>query len=85
MKITIEEIQNDKSKLVEDINQLQVKLKMNQSQSKGLDSFKNELKSRDELIQKLRQEILTLQEKRDVALAEVEHFFFFLNSIKLNS
>jgi hypothetical protein len=37
----------------------------------GLEPLKLELRSRDDLIHRLRQEILILQEKRDLVLTEV--------------
>lgn len=37
----------------------------------GLEPLKLELRSRDDLISRLRQEVLILQEKRDLALTEV--------------
>jgi hypothetical protein len=54
------------------VNQFQIKLKNAQGSSQlGLESLKVELKIRDDLVQKLRQEILDLQEKRDQALTDV--------------
>ena len=53
---------------------------MQGSSQHGLESLKGELKIRDELVQKLRQEILDLQERRDQALSEVCKFLF-LNKI----
>jgi hypothetical protein len=47
-------------------------LKNSQSSTQStLESFKMELRSRDDTIQKLRDEILMLEEKRDINLAEV--------------
>jgi hypothetical protein len=52
---------------------MQNKLKFNIGSSQnGLDSLKYEMKTRDELIQKLRHEVLTLQEKRDQIFSEVK-------------
>ncbi len=42
----------------------------------GLESLKIEIKSRDELIQKLREEILCIQDKCEIALNEVSKFFW---------
>jgi len=56
---------------------LQSKVRLNSSTHSGLESFKVELKSRDDMIERLREEILILQEKRDAASAEVITKFFF--------
>jgi hypothetical protein len=49
-----------------------MKLRNNTSSNQdGFHLIKSELKTRDETIYKLRQEILLLQEKRDLALSEV--------------
>ena len=54
------------------VNQFQIKLKATQGSTQhGLESLKVELKIRDDLVQKLRQEILDLQEKRDQTLTDV--------------
>jgi len=54
-----------------------MKLKNTQGSSQhGLESLKGELKIRDDLVQKLRQEILDLQEKRDQALTDVSKILF---------
>ena len=51
---------------------MQNKLKNNiGSTQNGLESLKLELKTRDDIIQKLRLEVLVLQEKRDQMFAEV--------------
>ena len=42
----------------------------------SLEPLKLELRSRDDLIQRLRQEVLILQEKRDLALSEVTFYYF---------
>ena len=58
------------------VNQANQKLKNSQGSSQhGLESLKGELKIRDDLVQKLRQEILDLQEKRDQALLDVRYYF----------
>jgi hypothetical protein len=44
----------------------------------GLEPLKLELRSRDDLIHRLRQEILILQEKRDLVLTEVNLYFYFI-------
>ena len=44
--------------------------------SGGLEPLKLELRSRDDLIHRLRQEILILQEKRDLVLTEVNLYFY---------
>jgi hypothetical protein len=62
------------------INLLQSKVRLNSSAHSGLESFKVELKSRDDMIERLREEILILQEKRDAASAEVITWFFFSSS-----
>ncbi|RNA32210.1 golgin subfamily B member 1-like isoform X1 [Brachionus plicatilis] len=73
MKCNVEELQNDKLKLSEEISQLQIKLKTNSSQSgSGMESLLKEMRARDQLIQKLRAEILDIQDKRDQAIAELE-------------
>ena len=59
------------------INLLQSKVRLNSSTHSGLESFKVELKSRDDTIERLREEILILQEKRDAASAEVIISFFY--------
>jgi hypothetical protein len=59
------------------INLLQSKVRLNSSTHSGLESFKVELKSRDDMIERLREEILILQEKRDAASAEVIISFFY--------
>jgi hypothetical protein len=41
----------------------------------SLEPLKLELRSRDDLIQRLRQEVLILQEKRDLALTEVINLY----------
>lgn len=42
------------------------------SAQSSLESFKIELRSRDDLIEKLRDDILKLEEKRDINLTEVK-------------
>ncbi len=72
LKRHIDQIEVDKLNLNEEVNQLQAKLRSSQSNSQlGLESFKLEIKSRDELIRKLREEILCIQDKREIALNEV--------------
>ena len=44
----------------------------------SLEPLKLELRSRDDLIQRLRQEVLILQEKRDLVLSEVTNLHFML-------
>lgn len=41
------------------------------SSHSALDSFKTELRNRDDLIEKLRKDILALEEKRDLSIEEV--------------
>ena len=72
MKRHIDQIEVDKLNLNEEVNQLQAKLRNSQSNTQlGLESLKLEIKSRDELIKKLREEILCIQDKREIALNEV--------------
>lgn len=73
MKLNLDELQNDKLKLSEEISQLQIKLKTSNNHSNsGLESLLKEMKARDELIQKLRTDILSIQDKRDNAIVEVK-------------
>ncbi|CAF0935384.1 unnamed protein product [Brachionus calyciflorus] len=76
MKQHIDDLQNDRLKLSDEISHLQIKLKTVsipvQSQS-GLESLLQELKARDELIQKLRAEILDISDKRDQSVVENTH------------
>lgn len=73
LKLTIDELQNDKIKQIEEISQLQLKLKSihNASQS-DLDAFKAENRAKDDMIQKMKQDLIMLQEKRDMNLSEIE-------------
>ena len=64
---------------------MHAKLRNNTSSSQdGFHVIKGELKARDDSIYKLRQDILSLQEKRDLTLSEVntEYFIFFKNLYK---
>ena len=68
----MEESQREKYKLVDELNQ-QARLKSSLSTAPvGLESLKFELKTRDDIIQKLRQEVLILQEKRDQIYSELD-------------
>ncbi len=63
------------------INQLQAKLRNNVcSNQDGFHVLKAELKARDDSIYKLRQDILTLQEKRDLTLSEVKYLIFLIET-----
>ena len=54
-------------------SQLQLKLKSTQNVSQSeLEAYKAETRSRDDCIQKLRQDLLAMQEKRDVSVSESE-------------
>lgn len=58
---------------MDELNQQQARLKSNLSTAPvGLESLKFELKTRDDIIQKLRQEVLILQEKRDQIYSELD-------------
>lgn len=58
---------------MDELNQQQARLKNSVSSAPaGLESLKFELKTRDDIIQKLRQEVLLLQEKRDQIYAELD-------------
>lgn len=84
MKRNVDELQNDKLNLSEEISQLQIKLKTSNNQTNsGLESLLKEIKTRDELIQKLRADILNIQDKRDSAIVDVKFTINFkLKKIK---
>jgi hypothetical protein len=85
LKRHIDEIELDKLNLNEEVNQLQMKLRNSQSTTQvGIESLKYEIKNRDETIKKLRDDILSIQDKREIALNDVTKHFFFLTRLKTN-
>ena len=73
LKASLEESHKEKFRLVDELNEQQARPKSSVGATPpGLESLKFELKTRDDLIGKLRQEVLALQEKRDHIYAELD-------------
>jgi hypothetical protein len=78
LKLNVDELKNDKLKLCDEVHQLQMKLKSVQTMAQNdLEAFKSEIRAKEECIQKMRQEIMCVQEKRDANLSEVVNLDFF--------
>lgn len=72
LKMSLDQVNNDKERLLDELTQKENSLKSaHGSTQTALDSFKAELRSRDEMIEKLRNELLSIEEKRDINFAEV--------------